>query len=166
MADRRGRPRRHWRNGGLRLTDDDPFLPYEPVDHTADLAYCARGRTLAELFENAALGMMSFLTEPGAVRPSQEDRIEIEGSDLEELLVTFLQEILFRLEARGRVYSAFRVEAIALPRLRARAQGENLDRSRHVLLADIKAATYHDLRITREDSPAGCLYKVRIVLDI
>lgn len=142
------------------------WLPFEPVDHTADLAFIARGKSLAELFQNAALGMMSFLVAPQSVRPDEEDMIEIEGSDLEELLVTWLQEILFRLEVRRRIYGEFRVTRVQPPRLRATARGEALDPARHVLLADIKAATYHDLRIRRELTPAGRLYKVGVVLDI
>ena len=148
------------------MTGESTFLPFEPVDHTADLAYLARGRTLAELFQNAALGMMSQLTDTAAVRPIENDRIEVEGDDLEELLVSFLQEILFRLETRRRIYGVFQVESVGPLRLRAHARGEDLDPARHALLTEVKAATYHDLRIAEEDSPAGRLYKVRIVLDI
>jgi len=142
------------------------FLPYEPVEHTADLAYIARGRSLEELFAHAAEGMMAFLIDPGFVGSPEEDLLEIDGRDVEELLISFLQEILFRLEVRGRIYRAFEVERAAPPRLRARARGEDFDPARHELQADIKAATYHDLRVVTEESAVGRLWRVRIVLDI
>jgi SHS2 domain-containing protein len=148
------------------MTEAPGFPPFEPVDHTADLAYVVRGRTLPELFENAAAGMLHFLADPQTIRPLEEDPIEVEGTDAEELLVSWLQEILYRLEVGRRIYREFRVTSIEIPRLRALARGEPLDPSRHVIHTDIKAATYHQLRITREDSPAGAFYHTMIVLDI
>jgi SHS2 domain-containing protein len=148
------------------MTGVPGFLPFEAVDHTADLAYVVRGRTLSALFENAAAGLLHFLADPCTVRPVEEDWIEVEGDDVEELLVSWLQEILYRLEVGRRLYREFRVTSIEVPRLRAIARGETLDPSRHVIQTDIKAATYHQLRITREDSPAGTLYRTMIVLDI
>src|SRR5438876_10903097 len=45
--------------------------PFEVVEHTADVVLVAHGRTLEELFANAARGMMLFLIEPAAVRPAE-----------------------------------------------------------------------------------------------
>jgi SHS2 domain-containing protein len=148
------------------MTEAPRLVPFEAVEHTADLAYIARGRSLSELFENAALGMLHFLADPRTIRPAEEDSIDVQGADLEELLVAWLQEILFRLEVGRRIYRDYRVISIELPRLRAVARGEALDPSRHVLHTDIKAATYHQLRIERGDSPSGEMYHTMIVLDI
>ncbi len=142
------------------------FLPYEAFEHTADLAYIARGRTLGELFENAAAGMMHFLIDLSSVRPVKEVSIEIEAEDTEELLVSWLQEILYHEEVRLLILSQFRVEEISPRRLRASVLGEPYDAARHSLLTDIKAATYHDLRIEQEETDGGQVYRVRIVLDI
>jgi SHS2 domain-containing protein len=142
-----------------------PFIPFEPVDHTADLAFIARGRSLAELFTHAAEGMVAFLYDRATVLPSEEERIEATGEDAEELLVAWLQEILYRHEMRRRVYRDFRIESVAPPRLVASARGESLDPARHEILAQIKAATYHDLAIVTEATAAGPLLRVRVVLD-
>jgi SHS2 domain-containing protein len=143
-----------------------PFLPFEQVEHTADLAYLVRGRSLEELFENAALGMFSFLTDPATVEEREEERIQAAGSDDEECLVTWLQELLYRYEVRHRLYRWFRVLRAGVPEVRALAWGEEVDPRRHPVFRDIKAATYHDLRITRSPLQEGGLYQVRIVLDI
>jgi SHS2 domain-containing protein len=145
---------------------ESSFIPFEQVEHTADLAYLVRGRSPEELLENAALGLASFLVEPATVRALEEESIELEGSDAEECLVTWLQEILYRLEMRHRLYGRFRVHRAGPPRVSARVWGEAFDPERHHLLADIKAATYHALKIVREETPSGALYQVRIVLDI
>jgi SHS2 domain-containing protein len=142
-----------------------PFIPFEPVDHTADLAFVARGRTLTELFTHAAEGMVAFLYDRATVEPLEEERIEVTGEDAEELLVAWLQEILYRHEMKRRLYREFRVESAAPPRLVASAHGELFDPGRHEILAHIKAATYHDLAIVTEMTPAGPLLRVRVVLD-
>lgn len=82
------------------LVERPTFRSYEPVDHRADLALLARGRTLAELFRNAALGMLEYLHDPRSVRGESETRIEVEARDLEELLVAWLREILHLREVR------------------------------------------------------------------
>lgn len=149
------------------MTRNHGFIRWEPVDHTADLAYIVRGRSLEELLENAARGMMAFLIEPDLVDPSQEEVIEAEGHEPEDRLVAWLQEILYRLEVGGRIYRDFHVASAGPDRVRATAWGEAFDPDRHRLQADIKAATYHDLRIGRERQDSGIeIFRARIVLDI
>ena len=138
-------------------------LPYEAIDHTADLAYIARGATQAELFQHAAEGLTAFLLDPKLIACRDCDLVEVTGADLEECLVNWLNELIYREEVLLRVYARFEVEFTGLSSLRAVCSGEELDRGRHTLLTDLKAATYHDLRIT-SDGQGG--YEARIVLDI
>ena len=142
------------------------FPPFTRIDHTGDLALEARGRTREELFENAAVGMISFLIDLRTVRTTEELRLEVEGSDAEECLVGWLQEILYHLEVHGRILRRFAVLSSGPPRVRATARGEPLDPARHDLRVQIKAVTYHDLRIREESHSFGPLFTARIVLDI
>jgi SHS2 domain-containing protein len=142
-----------------------PFVPFEPVEHTADLAFIARGRTPEELFTHAAEAVIAFLYDRATVEPLEEERIEVSGEDPEELLVAWLQEILYRQEVKRRLYREFRLESATPPRLVARASGESFDPARHEILTQIKAATYHDLVISAETTTAGPLLRVRVVLD-
>jgi SHS2 domain-containing protein len=147
------------------MEETPPFLPFEPVEHTADLAFVARGRTPEELFTHAAEAMVAFLYDRSTVNPREEERIEVFGEDAEELLIAWLQEILYRHEVKRRLYRWFRVESASPPRLTARAGGESFNPSRHEILAEIKAATYHGLAVESEASAAGPLLRVRVVLD-
>lgn len=121
---------------------------------------------MEELFAHAALGMFAFLIDPGLVEPREETRIEAAGEDVEECLVAFLQEILFLEEVHRRLFSRFEIETAGPPRVRARAWGEELDPTRHELLTDIKAATYHALTVRQEETTDGLIYVARVVLDI
>ena len=142
------------------------FVPIEQVNHTADVACIVRGRTLEELFENAALALMGYLVDPASVEPRESEKVAIEASDLEECLIEWLQEILFRVDVRRRLFSRFEVHAAGPGGVSATAFGEACDSGRHVLLREIKAATYHGLKIERSDSSAGPLYQARLVFDI
>jgi SHS2 domain-containing protein len=142
-----------------------PFIPFEPIDHTADLAFVARGRTPGELFTHAAHALVAFLYDRESVQPRDAERIELTAADPEELLVSWLQEILYRLEMRRRLYREFAIESIGPRQLAAAVRGEAFDPRRHEILASIKAATYHDLAIETELTPAGSLLSVRVVLD-
>jgi SHS2 domain-containing protein len=149
------------------MTDQPlPFIPFESVEHTADLAFVARGRTPEELFTHAAEAMVAFLYDSGSVEPREEEPIEVSGDDWEELLIAWLQEILYRQEVGRRVYRRFRVGSAEPPRLVATAWGEPFDPRRHEILTDIKAATYHDLAVTTETTATGPLWRVRVVLDL
>ena len=151
---------------------DGNIVPFESVDHTADLAFIARGRTLPELFQNAARGMLDLLHDCPASGEEAETRIEVEAGDLEELLVAWLQEILYRREQRRQVVCTFEVESLRPPsadapaRLVAVVRGETWDPARHRLGTEVKAATYHGLEITREFAGEGEVYRVQVVLDV
>ena len=143
-----------------------PLLPFEAVEHTADLAYIVRGRTHEELFENAARGLTAFLLDLSSIEPRETDELILVGQDLEELLISWLNEVIFREETRQRVYSRFEVTFVGEGTLTARCHGEQLDPNRHRIQTDIKAATYHDLHIERVVDADPPHYAVRIVLDI
>lgn len=146
--------------------DRPPYVPYEAVDHTADLALLVRGRTFSELFENAALGLTAFLLDLETIEPRVVEEVSVDGADREECLVGWLNELLYREEVQGMVYCRFDVHQAGPTSVRATVRGERLDPARHRTHTDIKAATYHDLRFDEEPHPAGTMHRVRIVLDI
>ena len=137
---------------------------YEFFEHTADAGAVVRGATLPRLFEHAACALFDLVCDRRTVRPRRAVRIAVEGSSLEDLLVRWLSELLYRLEAEGMIFSSFKVERVDRLRFRARAtaRGEPLDRARHRLRREIKAVTYHQIRLVRGRSA----WRVRIVFDI
>ncbi|GBE57771.1 hypothetical protein BMS3Abin01_00692 [bacterium BMS3Abin01] len=124
---------------------------YEIIEHTADIGIRAFGDTQKSLFENAAAGMFSLICDPSLVRDAVAFPVSLEAEDRETLLVEWLNELLFLFEARSIIFGRFEVDRISEVRLTATAYGESLDRERHRLMADIKAVTYHMLRVIRTD---------------
>jgi len=110
----------------------------------------AYGASLAEVFENCALGMVALMLDPETVGPQGRIGLEAEGSDSESLLVSWLAEILFQAETRPWAFGEFKVDEISARRVKGWGAGEPLDLARHKVRAEIKAPTYHMLELKEE----------------
>lgn len=139
-----------------------PRRPFEILEHTADAGIVAHGGSLAELFANAATGMFTLMADLEGVRQAEERQIDIEARDCEGLLVRWLTELLYYLDAEEMLFSRFDVEEIGDRRLRARAFGERIDRERHRLHFGVKAVTRHMLEVAPEDGG----YRAQVLFDI
>jgi len=131
---------------------------FEILEHTADIGIRARGATLREVFEQAALALEHVVLDPAAVEPAEEYRIEALGEDNESLLVNFLSEVLYLLDAKRAAFSSIRVEEAASGRVRAIAPGEPRDARRHPPRVIVKGVTYHQLRL--QETSEGWLAEV------
>jgi len=139
-----------------------PHPPFEILEHTADVGIVAHGGSLEEMFANAAAGMFALMADLDGVRPLEERRIDVEARDREGLLVRWLTELLYYLDAEEMLFSRFAVEEISDRRLQARAWGERIDRERHRLHFGVKAVTRHMLEVAPEDGG----YRAQVLFDI
>ena len=121
------------------------------IDHTADVAADLDGQTPGELFASAARALTDTITPLEGVRPSIPQSVTAEAATLEDLLVDWLNELLYRFEVQNMLFSQFDVRidgAEGRWRLEATASGEPFDPARHPSRVAIKSATYHGLRVT------------------
>src|SRR5262249_49127369 len=117
---------------------------------------------LDALFAEAAACLFSAIVEyPPGVRPEIEQTIELAGTDHVYLLFDWLRELLYRFDAGHMVYRDFMVK-VRPDGLTATVRGEMLDPARHELSHEVKAITYHELKV--EQTPDGWLAEV--IVDI
>ena len=135
---------------------------YELLDHTADLKIRVRAKALPTLFENAGYALFDLICNISAVQPTGRHQVKVEGADLEELLVSWLGELLYLFEVHGLLLRSFSVKSLDGRSLAAEVAGEPYDPNRHQLKVDIKAVTYHQLEIAR----VGGEWQTAIVFDI
>ncbi len=136
---------------------------YELLEHTADIFIQAYGKTLAEVFENAAVGMFDIIFPTSKVGSIGEFQVKLESSDLEQLLVDFLSELLYIYETQNVLFSSFKVDLDDKKfRLSAQAYGEKIDPAKHEIVDEIKAVTYHML----EFGQANDVYFVKVLFDV
>jgi SHS2 domain-containing protein len=122
---------------------------YELFEHTADLGLRAKAPDLNALFEEAAKALTSAIVEdPAAIGPETEVTIDIAGTDREYLLFDWLKELLYHFDAEHMIFSRFDVK-VRDDGLTGKAWGEPLDPARHVLSHEVKAITYHELKVER-----------------
>jgi SHS2 domain-containing protein len=135
---------------------------YELFEHTADLGLRIRATSLTALFEDAARCLVCAMVDnPEAIQPLQSDTVAIAGTDREYLLFDWLRELLLRMEDQQTLYSAFEVEI--LPEgLQAKIAGEPIDPDRHHLSREVKAITYHELKVVRD----GEDWLAEVIVDI
>lgn len=130
-------------------------------DHTADLELRVYGRNLLELFINAARGMLDY-TAPNRSSGSQfHQKIDLTACDLEELLVSWLNELLYLLESKEMRAESFTIIHLSEKKMQAILQGKNLLPSDE-RGPEIKAATYHQLLIEKTEAGWEC----RVILDL
>ncbi|MBN2409998.1 MAG: archease [Candidatus Aminicenantes bacterium] len=134
------------------------------LDHTADAMFQAFGRTLEEAFANAVLATVSLMWDPGKVEKRARRPVNVEGMDLEQILVRFLGEVVYLWETRGFLTAA--AEDVCIDpsgdafRLNAVFLGDDRPQ-RYEVFGDVKAVTYNEMKIER-GRPAS----VQVVLDI
>ncbi|MDQ7842791.1 MAG: archease [Armatimonadota bacterium] len=145
----------------VRQAGREPVAPFEVIEHTSEAGIIARGRTLPEVFANAAAGMLSFIISPESVRPVESRRIVVTADDREGLLVAWLNELLILLNGDGFIPREFRIEELEATRLQAEVRGEPVDPGRHRFRLDVKAATYHQLEIGRDGG-----WYARVIFDV
>jgi SHS2 domain-containing protein len=135
---------------------------HELFEHTADLGLRASAPDLNTLFaEMAACLVSAMIEDPASVQPAQEVKIELEGTDREFLLFDWLKELLLRFETDHMLFAAFAVQ-VSDAGMTATAHGELFDPARHVLAHEVKAITYHELKV--EQTADGWLAEV--IVDI
>jgi SHS2 domain-containing protein len=135
---------------------------FETFEHTADIGLRVRAADLNFLFAEAAQGMFSVMVgNLDQVRPVEAVRFALEEDEIDVLLRSWLAELLYAFHAGRLVFSAFEVD-VRPGGLSAIARGEPIDTSRHALELEIKAVTWHGLKVEREE--AGWLAEV--IVDI
>jgi SHS2 domain-containing protein len=134
----------------------------EFLDHTADAGILVQAADLKELFARAAWGMFSLVTDLDTIRLVERSRIRIEASDRPALMVNWLSELNYRHVTEHRLFGKFVIVEICEKRLSAEVHGERFDPSRHKVFTEIKAVTFHDLRLERDDQG----WKAQIIFDL
>src|SRR5262245_24144213 len=136
----------------------------ETFDHTADLGLRIVATDLDDLFRSAAEGLFDVIVaNRDQVRQSESERISLAADSLQELLLAWLSELIFRCETEHRLYTHFEVVLGPEGRhLEATIHGESIDSNRHILDHEVKAVTHHQLRLIREADA----WVAEVILDI
>jgi protein archease len=135
---------------------------YETIDISGDAGIKGYGETIEQAFANTALGMYSLITDLERIKTEKTVTVSAGSGSLDGLLVSWLNELIFRFDAYGFVGKEIVITSIRDTGIVADVTGEDFDPDRHEKRLLIKAATYHQLRIEETDG----VWAMSVIFDI
>ncbi len=137
-------------------------MTIEELTHTADVRIRITAPNPAELFAEAARGMMQIMYGPCDSRVASEETevVNLDADDLEDLLHDFLSELLYLSDVREMVYCSFQI-LLQDTHLSAVIRGVPFDRERHHG-TEVKGVSYYGLQIVKD----GESYATVILFDV
>ena len=135
------------------------------VDHTADIAVSLEGSTLEELFTAGAESYRSAITDMTNLEADDVQEIDISADSIEELLITFLNELNYYLISKKLLFVS--VQSIKIfndeegCELSAELNGRKINNDFQIK-QEIKSVTYHHVEIINKDDN----YSTLVVYDI
>ncbi len=129
-------------------------MPYEYLDHEADVGLRGIGATPEEAMAEGARAMLHVMVNPETVTPTVEIPVCCQAGDLESLFVALLNELLYLREVSATTLVDCRVTRLEQTEdgwtLEGIAAGEPLTADKHEFLTEVKAATYFGLKYYME----------------
>jgi SHS2 domain-containing protein len=148
---------------------------YEQIDISGDAGLRIWGRDFEELLLNAAEGMSELITDTSGIKETEKKKIVLSSDDLEDLLVQWLNELVFLFDTYGFIGTKFSInpESKLKPavlenekpdavELEANITGGIFDPGRNERRLLIKAATYHNLSVKK----TGSYWEAVVIFDI
>ncbi|MCX7779267.1 MAG: archease [Patescibacteria group bacterium] len=120
---------------------------YQILEHPADLKIKVYGKDLAELLNNV-LQALNEATEPKILDEKIETEIEIKSENLENLFVDFLSEVIYQTDLNNAAYLKAKFEKLTEKELKGKIFGQKIKSFQ----TEVKAVTWHDLEIKKENS--------------
>ena len=141
-------------------------MSYNILDHTADVKIEVFARTLEEAFEVAGQALVETMTEISKVEAKEKNSITVTGEDLYALLYEWLEALIVLFDAEGLIFSRFIVHKIERKNnewhLTGEVWGEAFNIDKHPQGTEVKAITYAEMEIQKEESHV----RLQFVLDI
>src|SRR5512141_1963325 len=88
------------------------MLPFEYLEHTADVKFRAYGKTPEQMLSNAAAALFKTMVDPARVQILETWKVELEAPELEDLAYQWLSEIVFLFETESAVFASFEVRLL------------------------------------------------------
>ena len=136
---------------------------YEIIDHTADIGIRVKGSSQEELFLHAAEALFDILAQPKKqLIPSITYPVAVEADGLDQLMVKWLQELHLAFDMRRLVLTHFWIDEVSENRIIGGGKGQKFDDTRHRAGTQIKAVTYHALKVEQQ----GDEWVAEVIFDI
>jgi SHS2 domain-containing protein len=135
---------------------------YREIEHTADLGVEITAADLPALFASAGEALYALIADPATIENREAIKVSATGANPEDLLHTWLCELLALFNVEGFVGKRCEITYISDGHVQGRVSGEKLDLKRHAFHTEIKGVTYHDFNVWQD---AGT-WHARVIFDV
>lgn len=135
------------------------MIKYEILTHTGDVKIKVYGSTKEELFKNALEGMEAILKSKTKNKRSKTRKFEVRSSDVNALLVDFLNEINYLRQVNKEMYMEVEFKNFSDNEAEGIVRGFEI----YEFGEDIKAVTFHELDIRQNEKGE---WETNIVFDV
>ena len=139
---------------------------FEILEHTADIGIMAYGKTKREVFINSAKGMFEIIAgnNNGIANNNFSCKVILKAEDLENLLVAWLNELLYIGETRLVILNKFHIKELSNFQIKAEVEGIKINPPSVKIEKEIKAVTYHCLEIKKDEEKG--FWSAQVIFDI
>jgi SHS2 domain-containing protein len=130
---------------------------YDLIEHPSELKIRSMGYNLSDLFVTSALGMMDYIYQTLPTETDETIRVEVTSENMKSLLVDWLSKLLCLSDTNKRAYTKFKILKLSSCNIIAEVGSVKAE-----ALNDIKAVTYHELKITK----TNFIWESTVVYDI
>ena len=100
---------------------------FKLIEHTADMGIEAHAESLSRLFEEVAQGLTAMIYADSTASPEISRSITLQADNKEELLVAWLNEILYWIDSDNIIPAGFEIDSLSDTELTASVVGECFD---------------------------------------
>lgn len=137
-------------------------MKYELINHTGDIGIKITENTLIEIFNTAAFAMFNIMFDVKNFSDEIKKNFHLEANSTSDLLNFWLSELLKTFFLDKIVFSKFNLIKIENNVLQAEAYGESFDEKKHLMKREIKAVTFHELYVKKENDK----WRAQVIFDV
>lgn len=138
------------------------FKFYKLIAHTADFGIEVKAKSIPDIYVNSAKALFDLIVGVENIEPVLEQEILVEGIDEVDLLIRWLNELIYLFSVKNLLFSNFKIKFLGKKELKCLAKGEEFKKGKHEIKVEIKAATYHNIKIEKK----GDFFYTKIIFDV
>ncbi|MFA5351435.1 MAG: archease [Candidatus Omnitrophota bacterium] len=137
-------------------------IPYQLIEHTADIGIRIKSFSLAGLFKKAGIAISGLSLQRGNQKYREKHKIIIrqKASNVEELFINWLNELLSVSAVESLAFENIQINRINEYFVDAIAIGSDI--RNYKINTEIKAATYHQLKVKKN----GLIWQAEVIFDV
>lgn len=141
-------------------------IEYSVLAHKADTGLRVTAPSWARLYIDSALALTDKRVQLDLIKEDAKQTVKVKGKDKETLFVKWLNEVLVLFEKDKFLCRRIVFDSFDLSHIEATLWGDTYEGTRHGSVSEIKAVTYHELKIGEVPDALNPEFAAQFYLDL